>query len=456
MKTNMKGLTYVTMLTMMLCLASCGKDDNEITPDKVKVKANFTNTELSLKESVEVDITFSRPVEIAGSLTVQLVADDLTYGKEADFYTDPAMVSDTIVVNYDAGVESVSISVKAGTQLNIKKESVIKMTLKSATDLELGSSNSLVVKISENFVAKEGVLSMNTGESSFEKQAFVDLSKKIASNADKGDWDLAFLSSGFHVTLNATGSTMARKLDGKTDLKDVSASDTTGFAAKMVVGFASSLEAQPWIDDPSGDLTKTAIAEISATDSENPIYIIKRDGDKSWKKIRIHRSGENYKIQFADIASTTFTEKVITKKADYNATFFSLDDKIVSFEPLKAKWDFMYGTYTVFSTFGKPIPYGFKDFIVINREKTSVVMVKEEGDVTYDKFSTSSVSSLSFESNLNTIGSSWRSVIPSPKVKDDQFYVIKDSEGNVYKLKFTKLTNDSDQRGYPQLKYELL
>ena len=39
---------------------------------------------------------------------------------------------------------------------------------------------------------------------------------------------------------------------------------------------------------------------------------------------------------------------------------------------------------------------------------------------------------------------------------DNIFYVIKDPNGNIYKLKFTGLLNNNGARGYPEFKYELL
>ena len=39
---------------------------------------------------------------------------------------------------------------------------------------------------------------------------------------------------------------------------------------------------------------------------------------------------------------------------------------------------------------------------------------------------------------------------------DNIFYIIKDPNGNYYKLKFTALLNDKGVRGFPEFKYKLL
>ena len=63
----------------------------------------------------------------------------------------------------------------------------------------------------------------------------------------------------------------------------------------------------------------------------------------------------------------------------------------------------------------------------------------------------------SFSQDQRIIGSTWRDVINEDKtLVDNIFYVIKDSNGNVYKLKFTALLNNAGERGYPKFKYNLL
>ena len=97
------------------------------------------------------------------------------------------------------------------------------------------------------------------------------------------------------------------------------------------------------VDDSTGDITKTAIAAVSSTDSDNKVYLLylgnkpaaaapvlgkegAAGGDtRGWKKIRVLRSGSDYKVQYADIASTTHEEIVISKNSAYNFTFLSLN-----------------------------------------------------------------------------------------------------------------------------------
>ncbi|HZI24943.1 MAG TPA: HmuY family protein, partial [Chryseolinea sp.] len=56
------------------------------------------------------------------------------------------------------------------------------------------------------------------------------------------------------------------------------------------------------------------------------------------------------------------------------------------------------------------------------------------------------------------IGSKWRSgggPNSGPALKEDRFYLIKDSSANIYKLKFTALTQNGE-RGRPQIQFALI
>ena len=72
-------------------------------------------------------------------------------------------------------------------------------------------------------------------------------------------------------------------------------------------------------DHPDGDLTKTAIAEISESDAENQVYIINRgknpdDSQRGWLKIRVLRNGQGYDLQYAEIDATEFETVTIDQE----------------------------------------------------------------------------------------------------------------------------------------------
>lgn len=454
MNTRIKWLRNVMLLSIAVLFNACNEDDAGTIP----VTVNFTNTDLGVSESVEVGITFSRAAETAGSISIGVVSTTLIYGQDADFYTNPAMNNGEIELTYAVGDESLSLTVFAGSGLNIDQDEQITLIIQDSEGvLDAGTNVSATVAFSENFIAPSGTLEIDGGGANFPNQAFIDLSKVGQTIVDKYSWDLGFSSvAGSHqVIVNNSAYVMARPLTA-TDIDAVTAADTAGFAAIMYLSNYSDTEASGWIDNHNGDLAETAFGTISATDSENTVFIIKRDGEgRNWKKVRVLQNGDNYTLQYADINATTHTSVTISKDDAYNFNFFDLDNGAATVEPEIGSWDIMYSTYANRANFGVLLAVGFNDFVTINREGVSAVMVSTD-DHAFDDFGADDISSITFEEdNISVIGSSWRSLVDfSLVLNEDRFYVIKDSDDNVYKLKFTRLKSLAGERGYPEISFE--
>jgi len=448
-----------TQMLMLLCLSilwvACGDDDE---PQPITV--NFTNLETGISSSsnsAEVSITFSRAASSDGEIVLS-ISGDLTYGEGADFFTTPTAVDNAITLTYESGDESVSFTVTAGEGLNIEEDKTITVSLDdTGSNFVVGDNASVDVVFSENFIAPSGAVSLDAGGENFTKQAFVDLSKLTQTTVDKYSWDLGFYneSGEFYVQLNAAGKVMARMLD-KNDLDQVSASDTTGFGATMTVPNYTNPDAAGWVDTSDGNLTTSAFGEISATDADNKVFIVKRDGeDRNWKKVRVLRNGESYTVQYADIDASSFSSTDISKDDAFNFTSFDLDNGEVDVAPEKESWDIMYSSYTSLYPAGPDfLVVSYNDFITINRHNTSIAMVLEE-DVTYENFSPSHLDEVEFSNDIDAQASSWRDPFAGI-IYDDRFYLLNDSEGNFYKLKFTDLTSTDGERGYAQFKFEIV
>ena len=81
-----------------------------------------------------------------------------------------------------------------------------------------------------------------------------------------------------------------------------------------------------------------------------------------------------------------------------------------------------------------------------------------EGDTAaYETFTreTLNAGSYTFSNDQRAIGANWRNVIPV-EVYDNVFFVLKDAEGNIYKIKFISMLNTDGERGFPLFQYELL
>ena len=109
--------------------------------------------------------------------------------------------------------------------------------------------------------------------------------------------------------------------------------------------------------------------------------------------------------------------------------------------------------------------YGFADFVLSNRQggvQVAAVDIDVDNDgnvdvgaITYDSFTSSDLGSVTFSDAGNTIGSSWRSVFTRTATAN-LYFIVKDAEGNNYKVQFLGLLDNAGNRGHSSLKYELL
>src|SRR5690606_5080258 len=79
----------------------------------------------------------------------------------------------------------------------------------------------------------------------------------------------------------------------------------------------------------------------------------------------------------------------------------------------------------------------------------------------YNNFSLADVDDSLFDfEDQRAIGGTWRSTVSgtssNPNVYGDRFYIIKDAEGLVFKLRFLRMLGENNERGYPEFEYEPL
>lgn len=349
----------------------------------------------------------------------------------------------------------------------------------SGTSFGAQISGNKTIQLNFNETASLGTaLAPEVGGPLQPNQVYVDLSSGKMINVARNSWDLGFYSgSDFRVVLNGSVKMAAKKLTS-TNIDEVQAADETMIIAQGT-GFSNQ------VDDSAGDITKTAIAAISATDSENKVYLLYlgnkpaatapalgKEGavggeTRGWKKIRVLRSGSDYKVQYADIAATTHEEVVISKNSAYNFTFLSLiDKKVVNVEPQKNQWDLNFTTFVnVIPNGATTVPYFYPDYVTSNLNGNAKVYQVLTSAFTYDAFTLANVDNAKFTADQRNIGSNWRSTsvvgsdgnpVTQFVLKTDRFFVVKDPAGNVYKLKFTGGAKADLERGHPTFQYALL
>lgn len=473
MSSIFKSVLSALAIGGLLIFTSC-KEDPEL-PDNV---VGFQSGELGITESeasLDVTITLSRAVSEAATITISVEENDLVYG--TDYTTTPEAVSNQITIPVPSGNTEVTFTVaKTEAALFDGDESLVFTIIDASTSLVVGDDNQLTLTFSE-IVAASGAMEINGGGATYPNKVFIDLSANRQTAIARTSWDLGFYTGDdFRVILNSSNGMMAYALD-KTDMNAVTNADTAVLRNMLSLeavfaGITSSSvpdwvpNAINWIDDPTGDLDNTAISEISATASENKVYIVNRGSGPGtpatalgWKKIRIVRNGNGYTLQHADIAATTFSEIQITKNETYEFQYVSFATGAVSVEPPSDQWDIAWTGFTNSTNFGSgPVPYYFQDVILQNRDDVQTVQILTSTK-TYEAFSEADLAGLDFGTQSQVkIGSGWRSgggPGVSPAVRTDRFYVIKDEDDNYYKLKFTALTTGGE-RGKPQVEFALI
>ena len=355
-----------------------------------------------------------------------------------------------------------------------------------------------------------GIIDPEVGGFNQANRVYVDLSTgtQIASRRDS--WEIAvYNGSQNRVFLNNALLVSAVELDGITDITSVTetttltspvtlnALDQTFTPTTVTVSTVAELiEGLPvgyyqygnldagisFTDSKEGELTGTAFDEISTTDSDNNVYIVNlgneipttnngtlnTTGDpRGFMKVRVLSNGSNYTIQYAELSNTAdYSEIVVTKDSSYNLTAVSLTNgQIVSAEPEADNWDIDFGG--VFSYYGQQgtIAAGltYSDYTLHNTlGGVGLYQITVEDDTTpsYTDFTLTDVNESSLIYNDRAVvGSGWRSVdymTGETSVAEGRYYIVKDTDGNYYKLRFTAVESETGERGYPQFQYELL
>ncbi len=315
---------------------------------------------------------------------------------------------------------------------------------------------------------ESGLIEIDGGGATYPNTVYLSLRSGEQAPVSRDKWDLAFYTgSEFKVLINGTTGAMVAATD-KTDINAVTAEDITAVRDSGILALSfTNLEGILHVDDPANPLSKPAISAVSQTADENKVYILNRgslDGsERPWKKIRIVRDGNAYSLQHADAGSTTFSTLKVEKDTDLNLMYVSFESGVVTVEPAKTAWDFAWTAGTSSTPYPQAtngtLAYYFQDLVYHNIQSGIGAAEVLEEDVAYADFQESDIPALTFNtSNRLTIGSNWRGgggPSSAPAVRTDRYYVLKDAESNVYKVRFLSLTKDGE-RGKPTFEYELV
>ncbi|HEX8270622.1 MAG TPA: HmuY family protein [Flavobacterium sp.] len=466
----MKKNVFLVLSFVLLTLHACNEDD----PATVSNSVAFSVSSINLTDNeTPVQILFAEPTRASGTISLTYDATDVAYG--TDFTTSPAAEDNTIVVPFEANVSSVTFTFN---KIVNAIEGEVKNVVFTISDVSFDATiaGNATVQLNFNETASLGAaLAPEVGGPIQPNQVYVDLSSGSLVAVPRISWDIGFSGAESRVVINSSVKMSVKQL-ATTNIDEVQSPDDT-----MIITQGQGIASQ--IDHPSGVLSGTAIAEVSANDSDNKVYLVNMGSGPSsvtpavgaegsasgesrgWKKIRVLKSGNNYILQYADIAATTHQQVTISTNEAYNFTFFSLTtNSVVPVEPPKNLWDLNFTTFT--NLVGPTTPYYFPDYVLTNlKGGAKAYMVTVSPSENYDTFVLASVIDANFTSDQRNIGSNWRSTsvigpggVPISQfvLNTQRFFIIKDPAGNIYKLRFTGGANSAGERGFPTFQYSKL
>ena len=449
-----KGIVLLLMATVFV---SCRKREAEL-PDNYAVFETTAQGISANEASIAVKVKLSRGVNAEVPVVINVSEQGVAYGD--DYTTLPAVVSGKITLTVPSGNNEATIILTKKPGVLFDGDEKLDFDLfSSGAPVLLGITRKFTLSFGE-LVSSTSTAVINGGGINFPNKVFIDLSANRESTVLRTAWDLGFYtgSEDFRVILNSSSAMMAKQIS-KNDLNAVTAADTAGFYDEVAFSqTAPTTSSLPYIDYPNGDLTRTAIAAISSTATDNKVYIVNRGTGvgnpapaRGWKKIRVLRNASGgYTLQHADIGATTFSTIEIPKDDLFFFKYVSFETGSIAVEPAKKKWDITWTYFSNVTNFGTgEVPYLFQDIILLNRNvEVAKVMTTTKA---YADFSEADIVSQTFLTTQNAIASDWRSgggPGVSPAVRTDRFYIIKDGDNNYYKIRFTALTQNGE-RGYP-------
>lgn len=467
LKITLQVFLFITLLI------SCDSDDDNSAQSEMVVAFENASTSFSAEDDQKsINLVFSSPATEPGSLTIDWNSTNSVYGE--DFTTIPEATNNSFTLEFNAGDEGASFNVN-------KLQNPIEGTEKSVNFdiLEVNHSNAIAggnTNLNVNFTgaaAENGNISPEVGGPNQPNQVYVDLSGQNSTAINREAWDLAFYQGEeFRVKLNGSLFMATAELD-ETDITAVTSADVASLQSQVAVGTFNPTN-MAYVDAPSGEISETAIAEISDIAEDNKVYLlnlgdsvgtatpqagsVEVSGDpRGWKKIRILKDGNNYILQHADLDDTEFQEISISNSGSNSFEYVSLSNNSTVEVTQNMSWDLQFTTFT--NEIEGAGSYGFSDFIVNNRLENVSAYSVETAEITFDDFSAEDILDNEFSTDQRAIGSTWRvggGPNSSPILKENLFFVLKDSDENIYKIRFTALTNENGARGFPKFEYEKL
>ncbi len=277
-------------------------------------------------------------------------------------------------------------------------------------------------------------------------QVFYNLEEdSLMRRNQKWDWDLAFDASSEGSVVRINGAKYM--FSAQTTSEDfLAVRDTQGFSKKR------RWEAMNTLDTVT----------IGSVKNNTKVYWLDRGYDENGDQIPFVKiqfdyvDNQKYRFKVARMGSLNTPEIYeVMKDPSVNTVHFSLtSNKLVPVEPPKQDWDIQFTQY-MFTFFDPYTPY-IVTGVLLNPYQTSAAVDSISG---FEKIDRAFAQNMKISNMPDVIGYTWKGFSLNTQVyniNSNYTYVIKDSKGIYYKLRFIGFFNNLGQRGYPKFEYQKL
>jgi hypothetical protein len=304
----------------------------------------------------------------------------------------------------------------------------------------------------------ENVDTLSIRNSIYQYQVYVDLGGgSVVSENLNSAWALAFecADSGYHIRVNSSDFWGVVRT-GSTRLDSVYAPNPDHvWLQDRSDGNPDSTAVGAWVSFPSGTPVYT-----------NEVFLLGRyDGIKYnlEKKVQFESvSDQAYRFLIAEPGANQADTIELLKDPDYNYRQFSPEgNQVVQTEPNKDQWDLLFAQYftMLYTDDSVPAPYYVRGTLLNpNQVEATLDTTIHFLDITY-----SIATQKEYSSAQDIIGHDWKSVTVDEatnsaeyKVRPGYTYLVRDTNGQLYKLRFKSYFNKSGIKGYPSIEFAKL
>ncbi len=466
---NILKIKLVLQALLLLIISGCSKsDENSLLPsDPFVVAFESLSARLSdINSQLDIPLVYSSSAPQNGVIRISINPINTAYGD--DFTTVPNAQNNIIEVPIISG------TVNSSFIFNLNNTTLDETSQIEFQIIEIDIPNSSI-QGNTNFLISNSVslgraIMPQVGGPNEPNQVYIDLSTESSSPIVRDSWDLAFYGGDeFRVGINGS-IYMAAGSTGLYNIDLINEADVTDLQPLVAVGTFDPLNIE-YVDNPNGSIEGNSMGTVKINDSENPVYLINMGfevgtetpgpgstaitgNDRGWMKIRVLRRGNDYLLQYASLNSSSHEEVLIQKTSSFNFSFFSLaNNTLVNVEPEIDKWDLNFTVFT--NIIDGSGTYGFADGVLHNRKGGVLAYQVNTSEINYQDFNLSNVDSSRYEEDQRAIGANWRNVFEGTTL-NDRFFILKDSNNNIYKIKFLAMLNDQGVRGFPEFEYQLI